>query len=135
MQFTSNTRWGKPVSRVTIGKKILKTRQGHCTIDRLEERGTEIEAHCEIPCKHEKRALSDQTKIKTVSKAALGKLLKLLFVVVFCCNYCSLTVLHIFIHLCAPPLETGFPRALNSCSHVYTCPSPVPLEDRVSAHP
>ena len=50
--------------------------QGHHTIDRLEERGVERGNARRSSLKGRKRAIVNQTNIGTVSKAALGKLLR-----------------------------------------------------------
>ena len=50
--------------------------QGHHTIDRLEERGVERESTRRSALGGRERAIVNQTKIRTVSKASLGKLLR-----------------------------------------------------------
>ena len=50
--------------------------QGHYTIDRLEERGVERGSVRRSSLKGRERATVNQTNIGTVSKAALGKLVK-----------------------------------------------------------
>ena len=50
--------------------------QGHHTIDRLEERGVERGNTRRSSLKGRERAIISQTKIGTVSKAMLGKLLR-----------------------------------------------------------
>ena len=50
--------------------------QGHHTIDRLEERGVESGSARLSSLKGKQRAIVNQSNIGTVSKAALGKLLR-----------------------------------------------------------
>ena len=50
--------------------------QGHHTIDRLEERGVERESTRRSVLSGRERAIVSQTKIRTVSKASLEKLLR-----------------------------------------------------------
>ena len=51
-------------------------RQGHHTIDRLEDRGVERESDRRSSLKKRERAIVIQTNIRTLSKVTLGKPLR-----------------------------------------------------------
>ena len=53
-----------------------KAKEGHHTIDRLEERGVERGSARRSSLKGRERAIVNQTNIGTVSKTTLGKLLR-----------------------------------------------------------
>ena len=70
------TRLGRSEVLRSLRHYLRAQSQGHHTIDRLEERGVEIGSARRSSLKGRERAIVSQTNIATVSKAALGKLLR-----------------------------------------------------------
>ena len=74
--FTSGLLLGRSEVLRSLRHYLRTQRQGHHTIDSLEERGVERGSARRSSLKERERAIVNQTNIGTVSKATLEKLLR-----------------------------------------------------------